>query len=64
MAPNMMSNSQPDDDYPHEPPYAKEEKRYLKEKFGNEYYFLRYRALSIYEEGGRAEGRAVARAFM
>ena len=47
-----------------DPPYNDEERQWLKQRFGNEYSFLRRYGLSIYEEEDRAEGRAIVRAFM
>ena len=43
---------------------TKDEKKWLKDNYGGEFHFLRQHELSIYEEGDRAEGRSILRAFM
>ena len=45
-------------------PLTKDEKKWLKDNYGGEFHFLRQHELSIYEEGDRAEGRSILRAFM
>ena len=47
-----------------DPPYTVAEKAWLKEHWKDEFHFLQAYQLSIYDEGDRAEGRAIVRAFM
>ena len=38
--------------------------KWLKDNYGGEFRFLRQQGLSIDDEGDRAEGRSIVRAFM
>lgn len=49
---------------PGDQPYTKAEKRWLKENFRGEYYFLQTYGLSIYNEEDREEGRNIARTMI
>ncbi len=46
------------------PQYTAEEKKWLKDNWGDEFHFLRAYALSIYKEEDRDEGRRIVRGFM
>lgn len=46
-----------------EQPYTTEEKQWLKKHYGGEFKFLMAYEMSIYNEEGRAEGRAIMRAL-
>ncbi|KXT09035.1 hypothetical protein AC579_2540 [Pseudocercospora musae] len=46
------------------PAYTPEEKAYIKQQWGSEYYMLRDYGMSIYKEEHREEGRAIVRGFM